>query len=57
VLSYAVPTDIKCGAQHVVPGSHRFEVLEHIDTESHLGLDPSRWTFDRAVPIKDEVRG
>jgi phytanoyl-CoA hydroxylase len=54
VLTYAVPTTIERGALHVVPGSHRFELLEHVDTESHLGLDPNTWTFDAALPVEGE---
>lgn len=55
VLSYAVPTTINRGALHVVPGSHTLEVLDHVDTESHLGLDPATWTLDKAVPIEGEA--
>jgi phytanoyl-CoA hydroxylase len=51
VLSYAVDTDLKNGALHVVPGSHKWGVLRHVDTFSHLGLDPREWTFDKALPI------
>ena len=40
VLCYTIPTTVERGALHVVPGSHRLEILEHVDTESHLGLDP-----------------
>lgn len=51
VLSYAVDTNVRNGALHVVPGSHRLGVLQHVDTFSHLGLDPSTWTWDKALPI------
>ena len=54
VLCYTIPTTVERGALHVVPGSHRLEILEHVDTESHLGLDPAQWTFDRAVPIEGD---
>ncbi|MCX5661765.1 MAG: phytanoyl-CoA dioxygenase family protein [Planctomycetota bacterium] len=51
VLNYAVDTDLRNGALHVVPGSHRMGVLKHVDTFSHLGLDPAEWTWDKALPI------
>lgn len=51
VLSYAVDTDLVNGALHVVPGSHRLGQLKHIDTFSHLGLDPDEWPWERALPI------
>jgi len=54
-LCYTVPTDVNRGALHVVPGSHRFEVLDHVDTESHLGLDPRTWTFDKALPVEGDA--
>ena len=55
VLCYAVPTDIQRGALHVVPGSHRLGMLDHVDTESHLGLDPATWTFDKALPVEGDA--
>ena len=55
VLCYTIPTTLERGALHVVPGSHRFGILEHVDTESHLGLDPAQWTFDRALPIEGDA--
>jgi len=55
VLNYAVDTDLKNGALHVVPGSHHFGTLEHIDTLSHLGLDAEEWPWERAVPICGEA--
>ena len=54
VLCYTIPTTVQRGALHVVPGSHRMEILEHVDTESHLGLDPAQWTFDKALPIEGD---
>lgn len=51
VLSYAVDTDLVNGALYVVPGSHRMGQLKHIDTFSHLGLDPDEWPWERALPI------
>ena len=54
VLCYTIPTTVEHGALHVVPGSHRMEILEHVDTESHLGLDPAQWTFDKALPIEGD---
>lgn len=50
-LNYVVDTDLKNGALHVVPGSHRFGTLQHIDTFSHLGLDPRDWPWEKALPI------
>ena len=52
VLNYAVDTTIDKGALYVVPGSHKLGVLEHVDTFSHLGLDPDEWPWDRAVPVE-----
>jgi len=51
VLNYAVDTDLVNGALHVVPGSHKFGVLQHMDTFSHLGLDPAIWTWERGLPV------
>jgi len=51
ILSYVVDTDLVNGALHVVPGSHRFGTLKHIDTFSHLGLDPDEWPWERALPL------
>lgn len=54
VLNYVVPTTLENGALHVVPGSHRLGMLEHVDTSSHLGLDPQDWPWEKAVPITGE---
>jgi len=54
VLGYAVPTDVARGALHVVPGSHKLGVLEHVDTESHLGLSLEDWPWEAALPIEGE---
>lgn len=51
MLCYAVDTDLRNGALHVIPGSHKWGVLRHEDTFSHLGLNPREWTFDKAVPV------
>lgn len=51
VLSYVVDTDLVNGALHVVPGSHRMGTLRHVDTFSHLGLDPGEWPWERALPV------
>lgn len=51
VLNYAVDTNLVNGALYVVPGSHRLGQLKHIDTFSHLGLDPDEWSWERALPI------
>lgn len=54
VLSYAVPTDLERGALHVVPGSHKLGMLNHVDTESHLGLPLDAWPWESATPIEGE---
>lgn len=51
ILSYVVDTDLVNGALHVVPGSHRMGTLAHVDTFSHLGLDPDEWPWEKALPI------
>ncbi|MCZ7648644.1 MAG: phytanoyl-CoA dioxygenase family protein [Planctomycetota bacterium] len=51
MLNYVVDTDLLNGALHVVPGSHRFGVLNHVDTFSHLGLDEREWPWERATPV------
>jgi hypothetical protein len=50
-LNYVVDTDLVNGALHVVPGSFRMGTLAHVDTFSHLGLDPDEWPWERALPI------
>lgn len=54
VLNYAVPTDLERGALHVVPGSHKLGMLDHVDTESHLGLPLDAWPWDAALAIEGE---
>ncbi len=54
MLGYTVDTDLVNGALHVVPGSHRNGLLKHIDTFSHLGLDPIEWPWERAIAITGE---
>jgi phytanoyl-CoA hydroxylase len=51
ILNYVVDTDLVNGALHVVPGSHKLGQLAHIDTFSHLGLDPDEWPWERSLPI------
>jgi ectoine hydroxylase-related dioxygenase (phytanoyl-CoA dioxygenase family) len=51
ILNYAVDTDLVNGALHVVPSSHRMGTLAHVDTFSHLGLDPDEWPWERSLPI------
>jgi phytanoyl-CoA hydroxylase len=51
ILNYVVPTDLVNGALHVVPGSHKLGQLNHIDTFSHLGLDPDEWPWERALAV------
>lgn len=55
VLCYAVDTDLNNGALHVVPGSHKLGMLQHVDTESHLGLDLNEWPWERSLPIVGEA--
>ncbi len=55
VLNYAVDTDLVNGALYVVPGSHRMGTLDHIDTFSHLGLDPDEWPWERALPVTGQA--
>lgn len=50
-LNYVVDTDLVNGALHVVPGSHKLGQLEHIDTFSHLGLDPDQWPWEKSLPV------
>ena len=50
-LTYCVDTNLQNGALYVIPGSHKWGTLRHVDTFSHLGLDELEWTWDRAVPI------
>jgi hypothetical protein len=55
ILNYAVDTNLENGALYVVPGSHRLGQLAHIDTLSHLGLDPQEWPWERALPITGQA--
>lgn len=55
MLNYAVDTPVERGALHVVPGSHKMGMLRHVDTESHLGLPPDEWPWEKAVPIEGEA--
>jgi ectoine hydroxylase-related dioxygenase (phytanoyl-CoA dioxygenase family) len=55
ILNYAVDTDLVNGALYVVPGSHRLGQLQHIDTFSHLGLDPDEWPWERALPVTGQA--
>lgn len=51
ILNYVVDTDQVNGCLYVVPGSHKLGRLPHIDTFSHLGLDPNEWPWESALPI------
>jgi phytanoyl-CoA hydroxylase len=55
VLNYVVDTDLQNGALYVVPGSHRMGQLRHVDTFSHLGLDPDEWPWEKALPVVGEA--
>eukprot|EP00746_Dinoflagellata_sp_MGD_P003934 gnl/MRDRNA2_/MRDRNA2_107617_c0_seq1.p1 gnl/MRDRNA2_/MRDRNA2_107617_c0~~gnl/MRDRNA2_/MRDRNA2_107617_c0_seq1.p1 ORF type:complete len:393 (+),score=75.41 gnl/MRDRNA2_/MRDRNA2_107617_c0_seq1:115-1293(+) len=35
--------------------SKDFAYIQHVDTRSHLALDPQYWTFDEAIPIDGEA--
>ena len=50
-LNYAVDTGSQNGCLHVVPGSFKLGVMQHLDTFSHLGLNADEWTWDRALPV------
>ncbi len=52
ILSYTIDTDLRNGALHVAPGSHRLGQLAHVDTFSHLGLDEREWPWEKALPIE-----
>lgn len=55
VLNYAVDTDLENGALHVVPGSHRQGLIDHVDDKwAGLALDDPRW-WDRSLPICGEA--
>ncbi len=51
ILNYVVETNLRNGALYVVPGSHTFGTLNHVDTFSHLGLDEDAWPWEVALPI------
>ena len=50
-LNYVVDTDLNNGALHVVPGSFKLGLLQHVDTFSHLGLAGDEWPWERALPV------
>ena len=56
-LSYTRRTDLATdnGALYVVPGSHKFGHLPHIDTPSHLGLPAEDWSFDDGLVIEGDA--
>jgi hypothetical protein len=54
-LTYVVDTNLRNGALHVVPGSHKLGVLNHVDTFSHLGLDAKDWPWERSLPIEGKA--
>jgi hypothetical protein len=54
-LNYVVDTNLENGALYVVPGSHRLGHLRHVDTFSHLGLDPQEWSWEDALPIEGKA--
>ncbi len=50
-LNYVVDTDLNNGALYVIPGTHKMDMIKHVDTSSHLGLDEHEWPWERALPI------
>ena len=55
MLNYAVDTDVERGALHIIPGSHKYGIIKHGDTFSHLGLDSDEWTLDKALAIEGQA--
>lgn len=55
-LNYTTATNLQRdnGPLYVVPGSHRFGHLEHVDTPSHLGL-PADWSFGDGLCIEGQA--
>ncbi len=55
-LNYTTTTNLQRdnGPLYVVPGSHRFGHLHHVDTPSHLGL-PTDWAFADALCVEGEA--
>jgi len=55
-LNYTTATNLSRdnGPLYVIPGSHRFGHLQHVDTPSHLGLPPE-WTFGDGLCIEGEA--
>jgi ectoine hydroxylase-related dioxygenase (phytanoyl-CoA dioxygenase family) len=55
LLGYCTDTNLENGCLHVVPGSHRFGLLEHEDTFSHLGFSEQTWPWEDALPLEGEA--
>ena len=55
-LNYTCATDLTRdnGPLYVIPGSHRFGHIAHVDTPSHLGLPPE-WSFDDGLCVEGEA--
>ena len=53
-LNYCVDTNLSLnnGPLTVFPGTHRRGFIDHVDTSSHLGLDPAVWTVDAGVTLE-----
>lgn len=53
-LNYCVDTDLGLnnGPLTVFPGTHRAGFIDHVDTSSHLGLDPAVWTVEDGVTVE-----
>jgi hypothetical protein len=52
-LNYCVDTTnaLGNGPLTVFPGSHRGGFIEHVDSASHLGLDPAHWQLENGISI------
>jgi len=55
MLTYCADTPVERGALHVIPGSHKLGILNHIDTFSHLGLDLNDWPWESATPVEGKA--
>lgn len=48
---HLVETTDENGVLHVIPGSFKLGLLEHVDTPSHLALPSDQFTLEHAMPI------
>eukprot|EP00118_Oscarella_pearsei_P025650 m.308533 g.308533 ORF g.308533 m.308533 type:complete len:328 (+) comp44169_c0_seq1:92-1075(+) len=56
-LNYCIDTNLTLnnGPLHVIPGSHRNGYIDHVDTHSHLALDPEKYSLSKAVPLEGKA--